>query len=207
MARPSSGSGSGLFVTALTAAALAVVAFFAFQASAADDRPSAAAEPSAPAASEGDSDGAGGAGGGGEGEGAEEPSDPALPEESGTGRRVVYALAQQRVWLVDVAADGSGEEVVSTFEVFPSPVSPEPGEYAVSSRNPQGTGSDGVPMEHAVIFHADAEGVVFGFSAATDGSVPDPESTQRTGAVRQSRADGDTMWEFAEQGTAVVVVA
>ncbi|MFI7277750.1 hypothetical protein [Streptomyces sp. NPDC049879] len=206
MARPSSGSGSGLFVTALTAAALAVVAFFAFQASAADDRPSAAGEPSAPAASEGDSDGAGGAGEG-EGEGAEEPSDPALPEESGTGRRVVYALAQQRVWLVDVAADGSGEEVVSTFEVFPSPVSPEPGEYAVSSRNPQGTGSDGVPMEHAVIFHADAESVVFGFSAATDGSVPDPESTQRTGAIRQSRADGDTMWEFAEQGTAVVVVA
>ncbi|WP_420821989.1 hypothetical protein [Streptomyces avicenniae] len=193
-------------MTALTAAAIAVVAFFAYQASAADDRPSAAAseEPSA-SASEGDSDGAGGGGGGGEG--AEEPTDPALPEESGTGRRVVYALAQQRVWLVDAAADGSGEEVTSTFEVFPSSVGPEPGEYAITSRTAQGTGSDGVPMEHAVIFHADAEGIVFGFSAATDGSVPNPESELRTGAIRQSRGDGDTMWEFAEEGTAVVVVA
>ncbi|WP_129841869.1 hypothetical protein [Streptomyces sp. RFCAC02] len=202
MARHTSGSGSGFFVTALTAAALAVVAFFAYQASAAEDRPAAAAPPSeSPSA-----DAAGGQDGGqGSGEDADEPSPTALPEDSGAGRRVVYALEQRRVWLVDTDEDG-GEQVTGTFEVFPSSVSPEPGEYAVTSRNPAGTGSDGVPMEHAVIFHQDADGVVFGFSAATDGSTPDPDGEQRTGGIRQSRADGAAMWQFAEAGTTVVVV-
>ncbi|UED84594.1 hypothetical protein [Streptomyces profundus] len=201
MARHSSGSSSGVFVTALTAAALAVVGFFAYQASAADNWP-----PSTPAAppaeeTEGGSDNAdGGADGGVVDE------QPALPAESGEGRRVVYALEQRRIWLVDESEDGTGEAVTRTYEVFPSSQSPDPGSYAITSRWEQGTGSDGVAIEHSVIFHTADDGTVFGFSAAVDGSTPNPEASQRTGAVRQTRADGEVMWEFATEGSVVVVV-
>ncbi|WP_062207414.1 hypothetical protein [Streptomyces sp. NBRC 109706] len=198
MARHSSGSGSGVFVTALTAAALAVVGFFAYQASAADNWPPST--PAAPPAEEtGDN-----ADGGAEGEVADEQ--PALPTESGTGRRVVYSLEQRRIWLVDESEDGAGEAVTRTYEVFPSSQNPAPGTYAITSRWEQGTGSDGVAIEHSVIFHTGDDGTVFGFSAAIDGSTPNPDADQRTGAVRQTRADGEVMWEFATEGSRVVVV-
>ncbi|TDC74082.1 hypothetical protein [Streptomyces hainanensis] len=201
MARHTSGSGSGVFVSVLTATALAVVAFFAYQASAAvDDAPSRSTErPDESAAPEDD---ANGGGEGGEGTATDEPP---LPPESGTGKRVVYSLAQQRVWLVDVSQDGTGEVVLDTFPVHPSAVSPSPGEYAVTSRNPSGTGSDGVAIENTVIFHEE-DGVVFGFSAAIDGSTPDPDAELRTGAVREAREDGAAMWEFATESVAIVVV-
>ncbi|RBM06991.1 hypothetical protein [Streptomyces sp. PT12] len=187
----------------LTVGALAVVAFFAYQASASDDRPAAAGVQPSPSASP--EDGSGGADGGGEGEGDEGP--PPVPAESGDGRRVVYSVGQQRVWLVDTTAGGSEEIVQGTYRVFPGGIDPEPGEYAVTSRTAQGTGSDGVAIEHTVIFHTTADGTVHGFSAALDGSTPDPESGQETGAIRQTREDGDAMWLFATAGVAVVVVA
>ncbi len=118
---------------------------------------------------------------------------------------MVYSLGQQRVWLVDEDPGGSGEEVETTYQVYPSALSPPAGAYTVSSRNAQGTGSDGVPIEHTVIFHTADDGSVYGFSAALDGSTPDPESP--TGAIRQTREDGDAMWLFATAGIAVVVVA
>jgi hypothetical protein len=207
VARHTSGSGSGLFVTVLTVGALGAVAFFAFQASAAEDRPlvdppaGAAASPEASPSGEPGEEGDGGAQD--PGEGAEQPP---LPADSGEGRRVVYALGAQRVWLVEESDDGTGETVTDTHEVYPSSVTPEPGTYEVTYRMPEGTGSDGVPIEHSVVFHTAADGVVFGFSAALDGSVPDPDAELRTGAVRQTREDGDAMWDFATEGTVVVVV-
>ncbi|GDY44709.1 hypothetical protein SANT12839_055910 [Streptomyces antimycoticus] len=47
---------------------------------------------------------------------------------------------------------------------------------------------------------------MFGFSAAVDGSMPDPNARKRTGAVRESRADSAAMWEFAQVDTKVVVI-
>ena len=182
---------SGAVVTGLTAAALAVVAFFAFQAAAAQDddagrgRPAASPTPSA-------ADRAGTR--------SPAPAATALPPRSGEGRRVVYALKAQRVWLV--GADG---EVARSYPVKPSTVHPEPGTYTVTSKTPEITGSDGVPIEHVVIFTS-VDGVVVGFSAAVDGSLADPDPSLRTGGIRQARADGAALWRFAEVGTQVVVV-
>ncbi|MFI0777951.1 hypothetical protein [Streptomyces sp. NPDC021212] len=125
----------------------------------------------------------------------------ALPGGSGTGMRVVYALGDSRVWLV--GADG---KATRTFPVGASSASPDPGTYQVTSRNPSGVGSDGVQVEHVVVFHQDG-GVTFGFSAAMDGAMPDPRAKKKTGAVRESRADGTALWEFAQPGTKVVVIA
>jgi hypothetical protein len=194
-------------VTALTVAALGVVAFFAYQANAGDGHPlaDAPAPESAGPSGDGGADGETG-GGGSDGHGDPGDGEPALPPESGTGKRVVYSLEQGRVWLVDIARDGTGEEVSGTHEVFPSSVDPPPGEYEITSRIPEGIGSDGVQIEHTMVFHVASDGVVFGFSSALDGSTPDPDSGIRTGGIRQDRSDGAAMWLFAEQGTPVIVV-
>ncbi|MBW5481446.1 hypothetical protein [Streptomyces bambusae] len=185
-------SSSGI-VAGLTAAALAAVGFLAYQASAtAPAKPAAgtqAQQPAAPAA------------------GPQQPAAPqdpakagALPENSGTGTRVVYSVSQKRVWLV-----GEEGRQPRSFTVMPSTVHPKPGTYAVSTRSGAVTGSDGVPIEHVVRF-ALADNVVIGFSARLDGAVPAPDATKKTGGIRMTRADGDAMWNFATIGTKVVVV-
>ncbi|WP_424891481.1 hypothetical protein [Streptomyces sp. XH2] len=201
-------SSSGVIVAALTAAALAGVGFLAFQAEAAPDKPQASHASASGEAKDKGKDGAPGDDGSGGGSGkdggqGQEKAVPDVPAGSGTGQRVVYALGQKRVWLV--GADG---KATHSFEVAPSAVNPQPGPYKVTSRDATGTGSDGKAIEHVVRFHQNAAGVVFGFSAAVDGSLPDPASgTKKTGAVRESPADGRAMWDFAVNGTKVVVVA
>ncbi|MFJ8646188.1 hypothetical protein ACIRNI_08685 [Streptomyces sp. NPDC093546] len=176
----------------LTVAALAAVGFLAYQASAnvpADLAAKPSATPSGPATP------APAPGGG------TKAADPlALPEESGTGMRVVYALGARRVWLV--AANGT---VARTFEVMPSTVHPKPGTYAVTTRSGSVAGSDGVRIEHVVRF-ARVDGVTIGFSAAVDGSMASPDPTRKTGGIRMKRADGDALWTFAAVNSKVVVV-
>ena len=67
----------------------------------------------------------------------------AVPEDSGTGRRIVYSLQQRRVWLVD--ADDAARR---TFLVWPGTVDPDPGNYTISLRKDATTGSDGVEIQH-----------------------------------------------------------
>ncbi|MFD7686347.1 hypothetical protein [Streptomyces sp. NPDC059781] len=124
----------------------------------------------------------------------------ALPARSGTGERVVYALDKDRVWLVERSG-----KVRRTYGVSPSTVDPEPGTYQVTSRSASVTGSDGVPIEYVVRF-ASVEGTAIGFSAAVDGSAPRLDPEQRTGGIRETRADGAAMWGFATIGRKVVVV-
>ncbi|WP_416984940.1 hypothetical protein [Streptomyces sp. T028] len=124
----------------------------------------------------------------------------ALPRKSGTGRRVVYSLDGDRVWLVGMAGN-----VERTFRVTPGRVDPRPGAYGVTSRSGATTGTDGTPVEHVVRF-ASVDGVVIGFSAAVGDSRPAPDAAVRTGGIRQTRADGDAMWDFATIGQRVVVI-
>ncbi|WP_030400249.1 MULTISPECIES: hypothetical protein [unclassified Streptomyces] len=124
----------------------------------------------------------------------------ALPAGSGTGERVVYSVDDDRVWLV-----GPGNKVRHTFAVTPGSVDPAPGAYTVTSRSSRITGSDGVLVEHVVRFTS-AGGVAVGFSAAVDDAAAKPDPDRPTGGIRESRADGDAMWEFATIGRPVVVV-
>ncbi|MFD0316773.1 hypothetical protein [Streptomyces flavalbus] len=181
-------SSSAGIVAGLTAAALGTVGYLTYQASANVPleltRPRAAASLAA-LASKAPRD-------------ARHPT--ALPAHSGTGERVVYSLDDDRVWLVE--DDG---RVRRTFRVAPGTVDPAPGPYTVSSRSGRITGSDGVPVEHVVRF-ATVDGVTVGFSAAVPGATPAPGVSTRTGGIRETRADGDAMWEFATVGRRVIVV-
>ncbi|WP_395572050.1 hypothetical protein [Streptomyces sp. BK79] len=181
-------SSSAGIVAGLTAAALTTIGYLAYQAAAtapADFGRAHASGPPAPGASKAPRD-------------RRHPE--ALPTGSGQGERVVYSVDDDRVWLV-----GPDERVQRTFRVTPSAVDPAPGTYAVTSRSNRVTGSDGVPVEHVVRF-ASVRGVVIGFSAATDGSTAKPDPGERTGGIRQTRADGNAMWHFATIGQRVVVV-
>ncbi|MFF3815916.1 hypothetical protein ACFYYD_04725 [Streptomyces bluensis] len=181
-------SSSSGFVAGLTAAAIAAVGFLAYQASAnvPDDlgKPSATESPAAVK--------------------SKTPSDKKapspVPDDSGSGERVVYSLSHDRVWLV-----GANDKVTRTFKVTPSTVDPDPDTYRVTSRTKSTTGSDGTAIEHVVRFTT-VEGVVIGFSAAVDGSTPEPDPTAKTGGIRESRPDGNAMWQFATIGRTVVVV-
>ncbi|MFG3252202.1 hypothetical protein [Streptomyces sp. NPDC048172] len=184
-----SGNSAGVFVTGLTVAALAVIGFFAFQANAAQDR----AEKHAPSASDSSSPSKDTSSG-------KAKDSKALPDRSGRGTRVVYALGRERVWLV-----GKSGKVQRTYRVMPSTVSPSPGTYKVTSRSSQITGSDGVPIENVVRF-ADVDGVTIGFSAAVDGSMPNQDPERKTGGIREKRADGEALWVFATIGRPVIVV-
>lgn len=133
---------------------------------------------------------------------APSPTAPALPADSGTGPRVVYSLGAQQVWLVDPATP---TPVRASFPVTPGTVDPPAGEYTVYSRTEAGTGTDGKRVEHVLLF-ARRNGTVFGFSATLDGSTAAPDTRIRTGGIRTDQADEQLLWEFAPDGTRIVVV-
>ncbi|MBD0692814.1 hypothetical protein [Streptomyces sp. CBMA123] len=186
--------GPGVVVTGLTLGALAVVSLLAFQANGAQDRaggarPTVASTSTGPAASATPSASA-------------TPTVPPLPATSGSGTRVVYSVGSHFVWLIDPKKN---PQVAAAFAVTPGSIEPTPGSYSVYSRNPSGTGTDGRQIEHVVRF-AQQNGVVFGFSAALDGATPTADPKTKTGGIRSGRAEGQLLWDFAPNGTKVVVV-
>ncbi|MFI2207617.1 hypothetical protein ACH47Z_44650 [Streptomyces sp. NPDC020192] len=126
---------------------------------------------------------------------------PALPDASGQGRRIVYSLGEQRVWLVDATG-----KATRTFTVWPGTVSPQPGRYSVTLRIQSLRGSDGVEIEH-VMYFTKASGVNVAFSNALDGSSPPPAAGKKLGGIRMQKADGAALWSFGDQGTTVAVVS
>ncbi|MDT7839336.1 hypothetical protein [Streptomyces justiciae] len=178
-----------VWVTGLTVGAIAVVAALAVQADKGAKPEATGVRPSATASASPSA-------------GATKPAATAVPDDSGTGRRIVYSLGEKRVWLVD-ASDAARR----TFAVWPGTLSPDPGDYTVGTRSGDPiTGSDGVRIEHVVYF-AVKSGKNIAFSNAVDGSSPPPPAAgTQTGGIRMKKADGSALWTFGETGTAVVVV-
>jgi lipoprotein-anchoring transpeptidase ErfK/SrfK len=141
---------------------------------------------------------------------AEPVGDPtALPADSGTGMRVVYAITGQRVWLV-----GSDGAVVRTYRVSGRLDRPLPGEYQVYSRSRTTTSYTGdESMEYMVRF-AHGERAAIGFhDIPVDAAGAEVQTKEQlglplsAGCVRQSLEDAVALWEFAPVGTKVVVLA
>jgi lipoprotein-anchoring transpeptidase ErfK/SrfK len=137
-------------------------------------------------------------------------ADPtALPPDSGTGMRIVYAINAQRVWLV-----GSDGVVARTYRVSGRLDRPLPGEYAVYSRSRNTTSYTGdESMEYMVRF-AHGEQAAIGFHDIPVNAAGNEVQTKEqlgeplsAGCVRQSIEDAIALWNFAPVGTKVVVVA
>jgi lipoprotein-anchoring transpeptidase ErfK/SrfK len=138
---------------------------------------------------------------------ATRPEALALPSDSGEGRRVVFDMSDQRVWLV--AEDGS---VRRTYLVSGSIYDNlEAGDYQVYSRSKHATGiEDSGTMKFMVRFAHGANAAI-GFH---DIPVSEGERVQTRdelgtplshGCVRQWRPDAKALWRFAPLGTPVVV--
>ncbi len=133
--------------------------------------------------------------------------DVALPSDSGEGRRAVFSESRQRVWLV--AADGTVERTYLVSGSLGDNL--DPGTYEVFSRSADATGIDGSSMRLFVRFTRGPSGAAIGFhDIPTEDGVPVQTArelgTPRShGCIRQKPTDAAAMWDFADEGTTVVV--
>jgi L,D-transpeptidase catalytic domain len=134
----------------------------------------------------------------------------ALPADSGSGKRIVYDISAQQVWLVD--ADGT---VARTYRVSGSKYDQlDPGNYQVFSRSRHATSWHGTEsMQLMVRFHHGARANIGFHDIPVDSSTGDPVQTLAElgaplsdGCIRQDVVDAKALWKFAPVGTPVVVL-
>jgi hypothetical protein len=134
---------------------------------------------------------------------------PPLPDNSGSGRRVVYDRAGQRVWAV--SDDG---EIIRSWLVAGSKYSNErPGTHTVYSRSEMSTAWNGQAWLPQMIRYQKTDIGNIGFHAiplhVSDNSpymTTDELGTRLSGGCqRQHNLDAAFMWGFATVGTTVVV--
>ena len=134
---------------------------------------------------------------------------PPLPEGSGSGRRVVYDRAGQRVWAVD-----SDERIIRSWLVSGSKYSNEmPGTHTVYSRSERSTAWNGQAWLPQMIRYQQTQIGHIGFHAiplhVSDNSPyqgTDELGTRLSGGCqRQHNLDAAFLWAFADVGTTVVV--
>jgi len=132
-----------------------------------------------------------------------------IPERSGTGRRAVYSIRQQHVWVVD-----GGEMVIRTFPVSGMKGQPKPGTYSVFSQSLSSFSPElpGVTFRYMTRFAIGRNGGNIGFHEipVRNGKPLQPVEELGTfkgsGCLRSSTADARFMYSWAKPGTKVVVV-
>jgi len=139
-------------------------------------------------------------------------SDPPAgpPARSGHGRRVVFDMSEQRVWLIN-----RNGRVQATYLVSGSKTDNlEPGRYEVYSRSRRATSFDLDSTMRFMVRFAHGERAAIGFHdipVNRDGELvqrPSELGSPRShGCIRQHRPDARRMWRFADLGTTVVVTA
>ncbi len=138
------------------------------------------------------------------------PADPAVPADSGDGKRIVFDQSDQRVWLVD-----DDDHVERTYLVSGSLYDNLfPGTYAVYSKSEQAWGvDDSGTMKYFVRFTQGTNGAAIGFHdiPIDDGQLVQTAAElgtpQSHGCIRQLRSDAIALWDFAPVGTEVDVTA
>jgi hypothetical protein len=136
----------------------------------------------------------------------------ALPAESGTGRRIVFDMTRQRVWLVGQSA---GRDVVRRTYLVSGSVTDnlEPGTYSVYSKSKRAWGVDDSGSMRYMVRFARGDRAAIGFHdiPVSNGALVQTRAQlgtpQSHGCIRQWRPDAVALWRFAPQGTKVVVVA
>lgn len=154
-------------------------------------------------------------------EAATSESDRALPSESGSGRRIVFDMTRQRVWLVgqrggrDLPPEESDRDVVRRTYLVSGSVTDNlaPGTYSVYSKSKRAWGvDDSGTMRYMVRFaHGARAAIGFHDIPVDNGALVQTRAQlgtpQSHGCIRQWRPDARALWSFAPIGTKVVVVA
>jgi lipoprotein-anchoring transpeptidase ErfK/SrfK len=137
----------------------------------------------------------------------------ALPNNSGSGRRVVYSKSRQRVWTVEADGTVSKTHLVSGRLTWNQPL---PGTYSVFSRSAYtcNINNPSICWRYMVRFAKGPSGDNIGFheipTNLSTGNKLQSESQLGTplsgGCVRQATNDAIYMWGWAPVGTTVVVL-
>lgn len=137
-------------------------------------------------------------------------SAPALPANSGSGRRLVFERAGQRVWAVS-----KNDEIIRSWLVSGSKYSNETvGTHQVYSRSEITTAWNGKAFLKKMVRWLKTEIGAIGFHQIpvrrSDNTVYQTEAELGTrlsgGCQRQAKLDADFLWSFAKIGTPVVVL-
>jgi lipoprotein-anchoring transpeptidase ErfK/SrfK len=131
------------------------------------------------------------------------------PARSGSGRRVVFDMSAQQVWLVR-----DGGSVLDTYPVSGSTTDNlKPGRYAVYSRSERATSYDYASTMRWMVRFTEGARAAIGFHSIPRDLAGEPLQTvgqlgtpQSHGCIRQRPRDAKTLWDFAALGTRVVVV-
>jgi len=131
-----------------------------------------------------------------------------LPADSGTGKRMVMSISQQRVWWVD-----ESWAEIRTALVSGRANTPQTGTFQVYSKTENATGLDGSKMNYFVRFTKGPQGWAIGFHniPKINGEPVQTEEqlgqTMSHGCIRQAEADAVFTWSFLDIGSTVVVLA
>ncbi len=135
---------------------------------------------------------------------------PPLPPDSGSGRRLVYERAGQRIWAV-----GEDNVVIRSWLVSGSKYNNEtPGSHAVYSRSDVSTAWNGKAFLYKMVRWLKTDIGAIGFHALpirrSDNTLYQTDAELGTrlsgGCQRQANLDADFTWEFAQIGTPVIVI-
>lgn len=138
------------------------------------------------------------------------PDAPPLPDGSGSGKRLVYDRAGQRVWAV-----GADERVIRSWLVTGSKYSNEvPGTHHVYSKSERSTAWNGQAYLPLMVRYYKTDIGNIGFHGipihVSDGTPYQTDAELGTrlsgGCQRQANLDATFVWNFADIGTTVVVI-
>ena len=132
-----------------------------------------------------------------------------VPVRSGTGRRIVYANRQQRVWVIN-----EQNEVIRTFLVSGMPGQPGKGTFRVFSKSPTSYSPEfaGVTFRYMTRFAIGRNGGNIGFHEIPVRNNKPMQTVEELGAfkgsgcLRSSTQDAIFIYQWAKIGTKVVVV-
>ena len=132
-----------------------------------------------------------------------------VPIKSGTGRRIVYANRQQRVWVIN-----ADNEVLRTFPVSGMLGQPGNGTFSVFSKSPTSFSPEfaGVTFRFMTRFAIGRNGGNIGFheipirNSKPMQTVDELGAFKGSGCLRSSTKDALFIYQWATLGTKVVVV-
>ena len=132
-----------------------------------------------------------------------------VPVRSGTGRRIVYANRQQRVWVIN-----ENNEVIRTFLVSGMLGQPGKGTFRVFSKSPTSYSPEfaGVTFRFMTRFAIGRNGGNIGFHEIPVRNNKPMQTVEELGAfkgsgcLRSSTQDAIFIYQWAKIGTKVVVV-
>ena len=132
-----------------------------------------------------------------------------VPIKSGTGRRIVYANRQQRVWVIN-----ADNEVLRTFPVSGMLGQPGNGTFSVFSKSPTSFSPEfaGVTFRFMTRFAIGRNGGNIGFheipirNSKPMQTVDELGAFKGSGCLRSSTQDALFIYQWATLGTKVVVV-